>query len=232
MPDKEIPDDARLAERARQALARAKADARSRGNRPAIPDVIPTERMPGPDSPDQLQPGGALQNSPQRQPAGAAPRNPPLGQAGGAGAENAAHGKPGRPGPRNPARGRARARRDDPQQLGAAIEGLVDSAGWREPAAVGSLFGRWAEIVGGDLAAHTRPDSLADGELTVSADSTAWATQLRLLAGQLVRRLNAELGDGVVRQVRVRGPAAAAGPSRPPGQWRVRGSRGPRDTYG
>ena len=185
MPDKEIPDDARLAERARQALVRAKADARSRGNRPAIPDVIPTERMPGPDSPAW-----------------------------------------------NPARGRARARRDDPQQLGAAIEGLVDSAGWREPAAVGSLFGRWAEIVGGDLAAHTRPDSLADGELTVSADSTAWATQLRLLAGQLVRRLNAELGDGVVRQVRVRGPAAAAGPSRPPGQWRVRGSRGPRDTYG
>jgi predicted nucleic acid-binding Zn ribbon protein len=83
--------------------------------------------------------------------------------------------------------------------------------------------------VGPDLAAHTTPETLSDGELTVTADSTAWATQLRLLAGQLVRRLNTELGDGAVRRVKVRGPASAA---RQPGQWRVRGSRGDRDTYG
>jgi len=97
---------------------------------------------------------------------------------------------------------------------------------------VGSVFGRWAEIVGPELAAHTRPESLDDGELTVTADSTAWATQVRLLAAQLVRRLNAELGAGAVQRVRVRGPAGAAGPVRRPGEWRVRGGRGPRDTYG
>ena len=61
------------------------------------------------------------------------------------------------------------------------------------------MFGRWTEIVGADLAAHTRPDGFADGELAVTADSTAWATQVRLLAPQLVKRLNAELGDGTVR---------------------------------
>ena len=80
---------------------------------------------------------------------------------------------------------------------------------------MGSVFGRWAEIVGADLAAHTRPDSFADGELAVTADSTAWATQVRLLAPMLVKRLNAELGDGSVRRVKVRGPrrpgSAAAG---------------------
>ncbi len=96
-------------------------------------------------------------------------------------------------------------------------------------AATGSVFGRWAQIVGADLAAHTSPESLTDGELTVSADSTAWATQLRLLAGQLVKRLNAELGDGSVVRVKVRGPVTS---TRKPGEWRVRGSRGPRDTYG
>jgi predicted nucleic acid-binding Zn ribbon protein len=122
-----------------------------------------------------------------------------------------------------------RQRRDDPQPLNAAIGGLIDERGWALPAAVGSVFGRWAQIVGPELAAHTVPDGLADGELTISADSTAWATQVRLLAGQLVRRLNAELGDGVVRKVKVRGPATAL---RRPGEWRVRGSRGPRDTYG
>jgi predicted nucleic acid-binding Zn ribbon protein len=118
---------------------------------------------------------------------------------------------------------------NDPQALSAAISGLVDAEGWALAAATGSVFGRWAEIVGTDLAAHTLPESLADGELTVSADSTAWATQLRLLASQLVRRLNAELGEGTVLRVRVRGPVSS---SQRPGEWRVRGGRGPRDTYG
>ena len=127
------------------------------------------------------------------------------------------------------ARSSRRQRRDDPQPLNAAIGGLIDERGWALAAAVGSVFGRWAQIVGPELAAHTVPDGLADGELTISADSTAWATQVRLLAGQLVHRLNVELGDGVVSRVKVRGPATAP---RRPGEWRVRGSRGPRDTYG
>jgi len=128
------------------------------------------------------------------------------------------------PGPR----GRGRPRREDPQPLVTAIGGLLDTRGWQQQAAMGSVFGRWAEIVGRDLAAHTRPDSFADGELAVTADSTAWATQVRLLAPVLVKRLNTELGDGSVRRVKVRGPA----PPRQRGAWRVPGSKGPGDTYG
>jgi len=122
-----------------------------------------------------------------------------------------------------------RERREDPQALTSAIDGLISEQGWTLAAATGALFGHWAQIVGPELADHTKPESLADGELTVTADSTAWATQLRLLAGQLVHRLNVELGDGSVRRVKVRGPASA---QRRPGEWRVRGGRGPRDTYG
>ncbi|MGH3303738.1 MAG: DUF721 domain-containing protein, partial [Streptosporangiaceae bacterium] len=120
-------------------------------------------------------------------------------------------------------------RRADPVSFSSAIGGLLDAEGWALSVATGSVFGRWAEIVGADLAGHTRPERLADGELTVAADSTAWATQVRLLAAQLVLRLNQELGHGTVLRVKVRGPA---GPDRKPGQWRVRGGRGPRDTYG
>ena len=132
----------------------------------------------------------------------------------------------GEPGPAGP--GGRRARRDDPQPLAGAIGGLLETHGWQQRAAMGSVFGRWAEIVGRDLAAHTRPDSFADGELAVTADSTAWATQVRLLAPVLVKRLNTELGDGSVRRVKVRGPA----PPRQRGGWRVPGSKGPGDTYG
>jgi len=127
-----------------------------------------------------------------------------------------------------PASGRGRPRRDDPERLAGAIDGLLDTNGWQQQAAMGSVFGRWAEIVGQDLAAHTSPDSFADGELAVIADSTAWATQVRLLASVLVTRLNTELGQGTVRRVKVRGPA----PPRQRGAWRVPGSKGPGDTYG
>jgi len=123
---------------------------------------------------------------------------------------------------------RPRLRREDPEPLNAAISGLIDEQGWRLQAKAGAMFGRWDQIVGPELAAHTRPDGFADGELTITADSTAWATQVRLLAPALVRRLNAELGDGSVTRVKIRGPAT----QRRPGQWRTRDSRGPRDTYG
>ena len=135
--------------------------------------------------------------------------------------------QPGVGGPGSASRA-SRGRREDPQPLQAAIDGLLDDQGWRTAAAVGSVFGRWEQIVGAALAAHTRPGGFTDGELLVIADSTAWATQVRLLRAQLVRRLNSELGDGTVTAVKVRGPA----PPRQRGQWRVRDTRGPRDDYG
>jgi predicted nucleic acid-binding Zn ribbon protein len=121
-----------------------------------------------------------------------------------------------------------RARRDDPDLLNAAIGGLLDENGWQQRIAMGSVFGRWAEIVGPEVAAHTMPDSFADGVLAVTADSTAWATQVRLLAPMLVKRLNEEVGDGSVRRVKVHGPQ----PPKRRGGLRVPGSKGPGDTYG
>ncbi|NJP91595.1 DUF721 domain-containing protein [Nonomuraea sp. FMUSA5-5] len=132
---------------------------------------------------------------------------------------------------REPRRRAAGPRRDsgDPQLFGRAIADLLADRGWERPAKVGAVFGRWVEIVGPDLAAHTKPESFDDGEVLIAADSTAWATQVRLLARTLVRRLNEELGDGTVTKVKVRGPQTAP---RPSGGLRVTGRRGPRDTYG
>ncbi|MFB4269458.1 DUF721 domain-containing protein [Nonomuraea sp. GTA35] len=131
--------------------------------------------------------------------------------------------------PRRKGGGGARRDSGDPQLFGRAIADLLADRGWERPAKVGAVFGRWVEIVGPDLAAHTKPESFDDGEVLIAADSTAWATQVRLLARTLVRRLNEELGDGTVTKVKVRGPQNAP---RPSGGLRVTGRRGPRDTYG
>ncbi len=212
MPDEPAPgrpepgerdqDGPERARRAADALAAAKADARARGERAPARDFA-AKRMAGGDP-----------AAPARRPPG--PARPGAtggsgGSAGGSGASRAGRG-----------------RREDPQPLGVAIEGLLDDHGWRTSAAVGSVFGRWEQIVGEALAAHTRPGGFTDGELLVIADSTAWATQVRLLRAQLIRRLNSELGDGTVTGVKVRGPM----PPQRRGQWRVRDTRGPRDDYG
>jgi predicted nucleic acid-binding Zn ribbon protein len=116
----------------------------------------------------------------------------------------------------------------DPQLLDASLDRLVADRGWETDAAVGGAMGRWPAIVGPQIAEHSTPVSFADGELVVAAASTAWATQLRMLAPTLVRRLAAELGEGTVEKVTVRGPSA---PSWKRGALRIKG-RGPRDTYG
>lgn len=116
----------------------------------------------------------------------------------------------------------------DPQLLDTSLDRLVADRGWETDAAVGGAMGRWAAIVGPQIAEHSTPVSFADGELVVAAASTAWATQLRMLAPTLVRRLAAELGEGTVEKVTVQGPSA---PSWKRGALRIKG-RGPRDTYG
>ncbi len=116
----------------------------------------------------------------------------------------------------------------DPARLGDLITRLVKVRGWQRPTAEARIFGTWEQLVGADLAAHCRPVKLVDAELTVEAESTAWATQLRGLTGALLGRIGAELGREVVRRIHVHGPVA---PSWAKGPKRVRG-RGPRDTYG
>ncbi|WP_425572173.1 DciA family protein [Pseudonocardia eucalypti] len=116
----------------------------------------------------------------------------------------------------------------DPQPFGRLFSRVSTDRGWQARLTSASVFGRWAELVGADVAEHATPVSLRDGELVVAASSTAWATQLRLLRRQLLAKIAAGVGPDVVRQMKVQGPAAPSwrkGPRHAPG-------RGPRDTYG
>jgi len=116
----------------------------------------------------------------------------------------------------------------DPQPLGRLTGRIALDRGWTPQLTTGQLFGRWSAIVGEDVAEHAQPVALKDGELTVQADSTAWATQLRLLQKQLLVKIATGVGKDVVKRLKVLGPSA---PSWRYGPRHVRG-RGPRDTYG
>jgi predicted nucleic acid-binding Zn ribbon protein len=116
----------------------------------------------------------------------------------------------------------------DPQTMDSTLGRFVSEQGWETELRVHGVFSRWEAIVGRDVGQHVNPESFADGRLVVRTDSTAWATQMKLLAPDVVRRLNEVLGEGTVQAIDVEGPR---GPSWKKGRLRVKG-RGPRDTYG
>lgn len=117
----------------------------------------------------------------------------------------------------------------DPQLLDTTLARLVADHGWALDLRVRGVFARWPELVGDEVAAHCTPETFTDGRLVVRTDSTAWATQLKLLAPQLVHRLNEELGTGTVTLIEVLGPHL---PTWRKGPRSTRDGRGPRDTYG
>ena len=103
----------------------------------------------------------------------------------------------------------------DPQLLGSALGKYVGRRGWQTQLGLRRLLQRWPQIVGPVNAQHCEPAGFND--------------QVLLLAPQIVAKLNAELGEGSVVRIEVRGPAA---PSWKHGIRSVRDGRGPRDTYG
>jgi predicted nucleic acid-binding Zn ribbon protein len=116
----------------------------------------------------------------------------------------------------------------DPQPFASATRDVAKKNGWSSKVAEGAVFGQWPKVVGTHIAEHSTPTGLRDGVLSVTAESTAWATQLRLVQNQVLAKIAAEVGHGVVTSLRITGPSA---PSWRKGPLHIAG-RGPRDTYG
>lgn len=112
------------------------------------------------------------------------------------------------------------------EPLGDVVADVAGQFGWQ--LSLHTVQAMWPDIAGDVNAQHSRPERLADGVLTVRTDSSTWASALRLMAAQLVAKLNAALGDGSVTRVDIVGPN---GPTWKHGPKAVRDGRGPRDTY-
>ncbi|MFC6356301.1 DUF721 domain-containing protein [Luethyella okanaganae] len=116
----------------------------------------------------------------------------------------------------------------DPRGLGDAIDTLTAQLGWNSPLAQSELLTSWSEIAGEETAKHSTPVAIEDGRLTVRCESTAWATQLRLMRVEIMTRITAKYREAGIQSIRFEGPNAPSwkkGPRSIPG-------RGPRDTYG
>lgn len=116
----------------------------------------------------------------------------------------------------------------DPRGIGEVMDALTAKLGWDSPLAKSELLASWESIVGAETAEHSHPVGIEDGVLAVRCDSTAWATQLRLMRVQILNLIVSRYPGAGINSLRFEGPGAPSwkrGPRSVPG-------RGPRDTYG
>jgi len=116
----------------------------------------------------------------------------------------------------------------DPREVGAILDTFLSEQGWQSTSAIAAISASWPQIVGPEVAEHVQVESVVDGQLRLVADSTAWATQVRLLADTVLAQVHEAVGSQTVDAISVRGPNAPSWRAGP----RVVKGRGPRDTYG
>lgn len=124
--------------------------------------------------------------------------------------------------------GRRLPRRPNMDNLGAVLGTEIVRRGWRRELAGGWVHAHWDDLVGDKIAQHTTVEMLKDTALFITCDSTAWATNLRMMQRQILQAINEKVGPDVITELKIFGPRVS--------DWyrggiHVKG-RGPRDTFG
>ncbi len=108
------------------------------------------------------------------------------------------------------------AKREGPQPVSRLIEGALRRYGLHDRMEERASLLRWREIVGDEIATHSRAVDLVDGVLVLEADHGAWRQEVTMLVPMIIQKFNAMFGEGTVTDI----------------QWRDRPHRGRKRKYG
>ncbi|MGI8518527.1 MAG: DciA family protein [Acidimicrobiia bacterium] len=90
-----------------------------------------------------------------------------------------------------------------PERLEVVLRDLLTRLGLPDPLLVDALVAEWDDLAGDPWAQRSQPAYLRDGELVVTVSEPALVAMLRYAIGDLLHRLDARLGQGVVTSIRV-----------------------------
>lgn len=93
---------------------------------------------------------------------------------------------------------------DDPVQLADALKRLLGSLDVAPADLLSTVFQRWEEVVGLEVARHCRPVAIEGDRLVVLASDSAWASEVQWLAGDVLARINEMSTTGSLESVTVR----------------------------
>lgn len=97
-----------------------------------------------------------------------------------------------------------------PQPLSKILSEVLHECGLDERLEERSPLLRWREIVGEDIATHSRAVDLSEGILVIEADHGAWRQEVTMLIPMIKNKFNAMFGESTVTDI----------------QWRDRPGRG------
>lgn len=90
---------------------------------------------------------------------------------------------------------------------------MLARLGLPDPGLIEALRADWNDLAGEPWAGQSHPAYLRGGELVVNVSTASLVSLLRYATGDLLRRLDDRLGEGMVSTVRV---AVSSAPALPP----------------
>lgn len=93
------------------------------------------------------------------------------------------------------------AKKEGPQPVSRIIGDALRRFGLDERLEERAALLRWREIVGDEIAAHSRAVDLADGVLVLEADHGAWRQEVTMLVPMIIAKFNTLCGEGTVTEV-------------------------------
>lgn len=91
-----------------------------------------------------------------------------------------------------------------PKRVGEALERLLGTLEVPPTDVLTTVFARWEEVVGAEVARHCRPAAVEGDRLVVVATSPVWASEFQWLSEQVLDRINQLSGARLLQSLTVR----------------------------
>ncbi len=92
--------------------------------------------------------------------------------------------------------------KDDSRPLRSVLDALLQGSPLQEGIQRQSAIELWPEIVGPEIARHSRAVSLDRGVLRVVVEGSVWANELQLLSPKILTAFRAQIGDDAIERIR------------------------------
>jgi predicted nucleic acid-binding Zn ribbon protein len=88
-----------------------------------------------------------------------------------------------------------------PKRIGDVLPALLEKLGLSKGLHDREVLERWPEIVGPKIAEVATAERIVDGRLWVNVVHPAWRNELVFMKQELITRVNAAMGETVVRDI-------------------------------
>lgn len=88
------------------------------------------------------------------------------------------------------------------EKIGGTILNVLEDLGLRDAKKCAIIISRWDKIAGEGLKNLVNPERYRHGILHISVMNHSWAQELQMLKPQFLKKINAEIGKDVVKDIR------------------------------